>query len=56
MNSNNTYVTNDLGQVDLDFYIEKAQSLRSEAMSSHSCSLCKLIKERISAVINSWML
>jgi hypothetical protein len=51
-----TYVTNDLGQVDVNYYMQKAHSLRSEAISSHSCSLCAIIKERLTAIMNSWML
>ncbi|MFT7492234.1 MAG: hypothetical protein ACI80S_001834 [Pseudohongiellaceae bacterium] len=51
-----TYVKNDLGQVDVNYYVQKAHSLRAEALSSHSCSLCAVIKERLTAMMNSWML
>jgi hypothetical protein len=51
-----TYAKNDLGQVDINFYMQKAHSLRSEALFSHSCSLCSVIKERLTALMNSWML
>jgi hypothetical protein len=56
MKSDASYATNNLGQVDVDFYMQKAHSLRSEAMSSHSCTLCSVIKVRIIAIMNSWML
>ncbi len=56
MNFDTTSVaTNELGQVDVNYYVKKAHSLRSEAMSSHSCKLCVVIKERIVAIMNSWM-
>jgi hypothetical protein len=51
-----TYVTDELGQVDVNYYLNKAHSLRAEAVSSHSCSLCAAFKERIIAIMNSWML
>ena len=51
-----TYAKNDLGQVDVEFYMKKAHSLRAETLSSHSCSLCSVIKERLTAMMNSWML
>jgi hypothetical protein len=51
-----TYVKNDLGQVDVNYYMQKAHSLRAEALSSQTCTLCKVIKERLKAVMNSWML
>ena len=51
-----TYVKDDLGQVDVNYYMQKAHSLRAEAISSHSCSLCAIIKERLTAMMNSWML
>ncbi len=50
-----TYATDELGQVDVNYYLNKAHSLRAEAMSSHSCSFCAAIKERITAIMNSWM-
>lgn len=50
------YATNELGQVDANYYVQKAHSLRAEAMSSHSCSFCAVIKERLTAIMNSWML
>ena len=50
------YATNESGQVDVNYYLQKAHSLRAEAMSSHSCSFCTVIKERITAIMNSWML
>ena len=49
------YATDELGQVDVNYYVNKAHSLRSEAMSSHSCSFCAAIKERLIAIKNSWM-
>jgi hypothetical protein len=51
-----TYVTNELGQVDVNYYMEKAHTLRSEAMASHSCKFCAATKERLVAMMNSWML
>jgi hypothetical protein len=51
-----TYVKNDTGQVDVNFYMQRAHSLRAEAIASHSCSLCSVIKERLTAMMNSWML
>lgn len=51
-----TYAKDDLGQVDVSYYMQKAHSLRAEAISSHSCSLCSVIKERLTAMMNSWML
>ncbi len=50
-----TYATDELGQVDVNYYMNKAHSLRAEAISSHSCSFCAAIKERITAIMNSWM-
>ena len=50
------YATNELGQVDVNYYVNKAHSLRAEARSSHTCSLCAVIKERLTAIMNSWML
>ena len=50
------YVTDELGKVDINYYLNKAHSLRAEAISSHSCSFCAAIKERITAIMNSWML
>ncbi len=50
-----TVATNELGQVDVNYYVKKAHSLRGEAITSHSCTLCTAIKERIVAIMNSWM-
>lgn len=50
------YVTDEFGQIDLNHYMEKAHSLRAETISSHSCSFCAVIKERLTAIMNSWML
>ena len=50
-----TYATDELGQVDVNYYLNKAHSLRAEAISSHSCSFCAVIKERMTAIKNSWM-
>jgi hypothetical protein len=50
-----TYATDELGQVDVNYYLNKAHSLRAEAISSHSCSFCVVIKERMIAIKNSWM-
>jgi hypothetical protein len=49
------YATDELGQVDVNYYLNKAHSLRAEAISSHSCSFCVVIKERMIAIKNSWM-
>ena len=51
-----TYETDELGQVDVNYYLNKAHSLRAEAVSSHSCIFCAAVKERIIAIMNSWML
>ena len=51
-----SYAKNDLGQVDVNYYMQKAHSLRAETLSAHSCSLCSVIKDRLSAIMNSWML
>ena len=51
-----TYATDELGQVDVNYYLNKAHSLRAEARSSHTCSFCAVIKERLTALMNSWML
>lgn len=57
MNFDTTSVeTNELGQVDVNYYVKRAHTLRSQAMSSHSCKLCAAIKERLVAIMNSWML
>ena len=51
-----SYATDKLGQVDVNYYIEKAHSLRAQAVNEHSCKLCVIIKERFVAIMNSWML
>jgi len=57
MNFDTTSVaTNELGQVDVNYYVKRAHTLRSQTMSSHSCKLCAVIKERLVAIMNSWML
>ena len=56
MNLNTTaYATNELGEVDVNYYLQKAHSLRAETLSSHSCTFCAAIKERLTAIMNSWM-
>jgi hypothetical protein len=56
MKTDTSYATNNLGQVDVDYYTQKAHSLRGEAMSFQTCTLCSVIKERLVAIMNSWML
>jgi hypothetical protein len=50
------YASDDLGQADVNVYMKKAHSLRSEAISSYSCSFCVAVKDRLTAIMNSWML
>ncbi len=45
------YMTNELGQIDANYYIAKARSLRSEAIQSHSASLGEAVKRGIQSLI-----
>lgn len=46
------YVLNNSGEIDVNYYISKAHSLRSEAVRSYSLKVSEKVKNRVDYIVS----